>query len=479
MTVTSHHQGPPSVRVIQDQIARAIQLMATMDLNPKYPGRKRGNYVPGQYQGPGEPPLRFDQDQGWEVPTTQGRKLDQAIRQVGASIEARAMHTHRHSSVLSLKQITNQRRELRQEGQDVLGKLWKKTPDTSDALANALTVLGGRALFTSEKQYRDHATQARTHVEDRLKLDEDPGHRMNHEEYAAYNSHLDELKAEEERFSSDNEAQSAWARNEAKLDSEARLRALAEVRPMGGQFNDDFFTSGEPRNKRHGPIQESWLRRGTVETLSQGDEAVGRIVRGIGKVLPKDWVDQANEGTLEVRLGTDVKGGTSAWLKPQDIKGGGTRKTPPRLTLHVVQKNIQGPMSGWASDALHEMGHHFEHAYPEINQIARTHKAIRTMNSNGTLHPIEPIPNFPPPEGKVAPERMDTWDGEGDWCRPGTFASPYTGKESHPWGSEVFSTGIESAIGGRYGALRGHGGYKSDPEHANLTLGLLATVGRR
>lgn len=493
MTATTDH---PAVQAIEAQIAHAIQLMDTMDLNPKNPGKKKGNYVPSQYQGPGEPPLRFDQDQGWEVPTEKGMELDQAIRQVGASIEARAMDAHRPTGILTLDRITSIHRSLNNE-QESLCKTLASAPEAPEALSEALSCVPCPAVFINEQQYHQHVTATLAHVEALLKQDEatrgGPG-RMNHEEFHEYTRHLKLLKHEEACFLPVVEHQTAWAMNEAKLDSEARLEALAEVREMGEQFPDDFITSGELLNRNLAPVQvwpvwPRWpLRRGTENPLSSGDQDVARMVKATGSFFPQDWVDRASKESLEVRLENVLQDRKAAdamasgsWLFPQKIKGGWGRKTPPKITLLSRANPTQGPMTGWESNALHEVGHHFEYVYPEINQIARTHKAIRTMGNDGKLHEVEAIPGFGTSEAaarSAAPDRMDNWGGEGDWCRPGTFASPYTGKETHPWGSEVFSTGIEATIGGRFGALRGHGGNKADPEHTNLILGILATVGR-
>lgn len=81
MTATSQHPVTPTVQQIEAWIAEAIELMATMDLNPKFPKmRKRwlssvDRIAPARYRRSAKRPLIYDRKQGWEVATAQGKSL--------------------------------------------------------------------------------------------------------------------------------------------------------------------------------------------------------------------------------------------------------------------------------------------------------------------------------------------------------------------------------------------------------------------
>lgn len=456
----------PTVDEVLALISHAEQVMACCDLNPTFlRHRKDKGFAPAIYDGSGAPPLHFDADQGWEVPTEQGRELDLAIRRVGAAIAARADH-HRQHDPLTLDQITR----LRTEEYDGWGLVPrpKNSEFAPDALARALRLdPTPPPAFTSRVAYVSAVNRTLSHItaalEAQAQLTVGDGRPdvltfVERDEYRDAKKVLEDIN----RIHAEGCDPSMWAYHQARLDYRARQSALAETRPMGGAYTETALTGGS-QQCRHDHRDK--------EIADFARKVVGRTATHI----PTAWVERINSGRLCVEAPICGKG--SRWvvtLKP------GSRPNPHLRQSHLI-KPAFGPMSGWEADALHEMSHHLEYVYPEINQIARTHKALRTTDGQGTLVPVELLKAPCEAEGT-----SDPWPaGMGSntrfqgWRRPGFFAAVYAGQETMPWGSEVFSTGVEAALGGRYESLAGHDGGKADPEHLNLVLGILATVGRR
>lgn len=436
-------------------------MMSNTALSPKFSRTRKdlGNQ-PAVYKGKGQPPLRFDDEQGWEVATDQGRRLNLAITNVGSAIEARA-ESLRQPPSLSLEQIASMNQALSQAERDVLGSdfrnLGKQGREARRYLSEALNLHAPSTVFYSQAEYEAcvNATLALA-----SQLSSQP-QRL-----------IEALKREQSHFAPDVEFQSAWAMHQARIDSQTRLRVLAETRPMGGRYSEKF-------TKEETVV---WKFRKSVTPISRGGRLAKRLVDSTARVLPRDWVNRTGKGSLRVEMGESTRNESgnithiesSRWV-PSPSQGGALA---PGVRFSSLPQPHQGPMSGRESDALHEMGHHLEFIYPEINQIARTHKALRTTGPDGRLDEIECLTPSLKDELPPQPERMNTTNDYSGWGRPDSFAATYAGQETGPRASEVFSTGLEAAIGGRYGALRGHGGVKADPEHLHLVLGILATVGR-
>lgn len=456
----------PTVDEVLALISHAEQVMARCDLNPTFLRHSKDKgFAPALYDGSGSPPLYFDTDQGWEVPTEQGRELDLAIRRVGAAIAARADH-HRQHDPLTPNRITGMRREA----YDGWG-LPLDPPNGAPAPEALATALGldptPPPAFTSRAAYVSAVNRTLKHItaaleaQAQLTMGDGKPDVLTFAEREAYKKAKGTLENERNVLSGDC-APSMWAYHQARLDYHARQTALAEVRAMGGTYTDTALTgrSRRCRRKHHDMRRADFARK-----------VVGRTATHI----PTAWVERINSGRLCVEA--PMWGGGSRWVVT--LKPG--KRPDPHLRQSRSSKTNYGPMSGWEADALHEMCHHLEFLYPEINQIARTHKALRTTDEQGILVPIELLKDPCEAEGT-----SDPWPaGMGSntrfrgWRRPGFFAAVYAGQETMPWGSEVFSTGVEAALGGRYESLAGHDGGKADPEHLNMVLGILATVGRR
>lgn len=450
------------------------------DLNPELP-RKAGDkgFKPAVYSGSGETPLEFDHDQGWEVATTHGAHLDLAIRNVGSAVEALAIQ-RRPPSSLTLEQIASMSGDLNQRELNLFGPglehLREEERRSNQGLAEALQLHPSQStIFTSRNRYEQYVKDTLAHVSSAIQRQNALGFGDNKPDVLdldtkpVYERAKEPLEREIRRMTAGDGPQSAWAKHEARLDSQARLEALMEVRGIGGHYADSFLREGHDRPRR--------FRKPGYPT-SANSQFAKRMIESTSASLPRDWIEKAGQGPyLKVRVGKTLDKGVEASRWTSSHKRGGPIN--PEIRLSPQPQPDQGPMTGWESDALHEMGHHMEFIYPEINQIARTHKALRTTGPDGRLDEIECIVPSSKEELPPRPERMDATNDYTGWGRPSTFAATYAGQETGPGASEVFSTGLEAAIGGRYGSLRGHGGVKADPEHLHLILGILATVGRR
>lgn len=377
--------------------------------------------------------------------------------------------TLRGPSLLTLSGITAMRLDILRRVEGLRGGQGGRNSSLAEDLSNALALnRWGLTQFASWEQYQDCVRDTLRHVEtslehqDALQVGENVPDILDFDERVQYRNAMPSLTREDQYLASDDGTPSAWVMHEARLDSEARMEALREVRPMGGTYEQGFILNDRRRSRFLGPRRR----------VTNGDAVAQRAVASTAQVLPRDWVEKASRGTLYVTLCD--KDEPSGW-SPARVRGG---KHDPELTLSQAEKGDHGPMSGWESDALHEMAHHLESVFPEINQIARAHKAVRTTDEEGRLDEVEDLRLSGVERTADRPSRMGTANKYTGWGRPSTFGIVYAGQETGPGASEVFSTGLEAALGGRYGALRGHGGVEADAEHLNLILGILATAGR-
>lgn len=458
MTVVSHHQGTPSRNEVLEKITYAQKVMAETSLNPvtREPVRiwpfKTTQIRPARYRGRKKPPMIYNRKQGWETATPQGEKLDAAIQDVGAAIEQRAMSLLGPTQPLTLAAIT--------ATQVRIGAL------NPTELANALSLSGtAPAEFESESAYEESVANAKTYAEAclvrRNQTPSDTGTAPAGPTAAVLKGFIEILITELDGFTPGSGSPSAWTMNELTPVVNARLAALREVREMGG------IAFGPNIRQGQGLMDQSSNQADNVRAVQS--------VRYTSGLLPSDWVEEANKAPLDVYAGSggSVRGAAE---KAQD----GQEAKPPYIKISTTKwYPAQGPMDKWQAAALHEMGHHFEAVYPEVNQIARTHKAIRSVDADGVLEPLEEGPHSEENRATCVPIKMK-YLNEGDyWYRPSVFPNIHACLELSPRASEVFSTGIASTLAARQGALSGHGGHEPDPRHLHLTLGILATVGRR
>lgn len=441
-TINMH--SPPKIKATKTLIAEAKAIMAETDLAPRCPRSKDDEgFTPPIYESGKPTPLAFDSDQGWEVPTRQGARLDLAIRRVGAAVEARAQAL-RPSGTLTLTRLASMLRDIASAEKALHGKDFDWLNQKSRALSKELhdslvefSQVHPSQGFSSRAEYESYVDKAKNH-------------------FMMLGSPRESLKRELLRAQHQGERLTCWSLYQTRLDSEARKKALREIRPMGGSFRRNF------------------IKEGPGKPFSTSGRFAQRITESTSEFLPSSWIKAKRQGTLQVDMRDpgDDSLAPSRWMSSP-----GRGEAPaPEVAYTLLAPPHQGPASGRTTDALHEMGHHMEFIYPEINQIARTHKAIRSTDYQGQLDMLERVE---PGDSSPRPLRMDTTNDFGGWGRPSSFAIPYAGKETGPSASEVFSTGLEAALGGRYGSLKGHSGGSADPEHLNLVLGILATVGRQ
>lgn len=107
---------------------------------------------------------------------------------------------------------------------------------------------------------------------------------------------------------------------------------------------------------------------------------------------------------------------------------------------------------------IHEMSHRMEAINPRIGPACISFRDRRTSNPDGSLHRTQ----------RYAKDEV---------VRPDDFVNVYVGKDyKSAVHTEVMSMGMESVFGGSHGGLRGHHGYRADPEHRDLILGLCVTA---
>ena len=101
-----------------------------------------------------------------------------------------------------------------------------------------------------------------------------------------------------------------------------------------------------------------------------------------------------------------------------------------------------------------------EHVVPTIGKVERAFLLVRTTEPDGTREPLSRIYE------RGAPE-MGRRDG---------FVDHYVGKDyDDPNFHEVFSTGMEAAVGTDRGGLVGVGGHRADLHHRDVVLGIIAS----
>lgn len=157
-----------------------------------------------------------------------------------------------------------------------------------------------------------------------------------------------------------------------------------------------------------------------------------------------------------------------------------------RASELVVDDVDEGCVAPGVSTAIHEYGHRAERVQPMVNQVMRTFLARRTsFESDGARHPLttlfadadEARRITPPATAGLLATGPKAADGRLlEFTRSDGFADAYIGKQYPDTGnSEAFSMGMEGVFAGRFGGLVGAGGCRADVEHRDLILGVLAT----
>lgn len=141
---------------------------------------------------------------------------------------------------------------------------------------------------------------------------------------------------------------------------------------------------------------------------------------------------------------------------------------PTVSELTVDSDRTGGRTPGW-STAAHEMSHRMEHvASPRLGELqyAFLHRRARDQDT-GRLADQRAIYKGRKEMGWLADSAVHPYVGKTYTTRDGRMSMTHF---------ELLSTGVECVFAGKWGGLRGEDGYRADPEHRALVLGLIAAV---
>lgn len=196
---------------------------------------------------------------------------------------------------------------------------------------------------------------------------------------------------------------------------------LGEIRPMGG-------------------VKQNWAKGSNAKVKRLVDD-------GAARSYPTEWLQKSRD--FGQMAGKVIRRGH--YSHDEKWPAGSGRYSGPSLDLSQPDDPIHGP-----SVALHEMGHRFEHIFPELGRFQREFYERRT------------------PGEKLA------WLGPGfkreEHARRDKFLSPYMGKDYRKWYPdthwELFTMGVEHVFEPRRYGWR----FEDDPEYVDFILGLLAVI---
>ena len=159
-----------------------------------------------------------------------------------------------------------------------------------------------------------------------------------------------------------------------------------------------------------------------------GSSKVIHALENVREAIPTDWVKRGNEKTI------CVKHVSRGYFNP------GTN-------MDIIA--LSGNEQHMESVAFHEMGHRYEHLYPEILKLEKQFYERRTQG--------EQLTHLGPGYGPNEKSRFDH------------FINPYMGKDYGGAGYELLSMGMEAAYCETFNLSR-------DTEYQDLIFGILATV---
>lgn len=434
-------EGPVTPEVVRERVEYAQSVLARAEQRPS--SVTEGAVETGE-------PLTTTDSQGWQVPTEYGLEAEAATRAAGAAVAARAEE-------LAAPKLGGE------PGRDkgVLGYMPEGAQSREEYVSfvqqRAESLKGEIAALRSEARTPNPS-------EDRSVLRQ------------RSNDLVDEANKYLREAARGHQGDSAWDRVEARVYSDAYRQALVEQRDMGlpgGKMIevDEASPKATVNRLKKGLAYypSSWLDR------DGSYEASWRSSGGImGPVSGKQRVPLRVSSTSKRAHYSDMVAKTSI-----DPKNGFTRELYSELT---IDKSDEGCLGPGVSTAVHEYGHRAERVQPQVNDLAQTHLARRTMGDDGQRHQMEPYlvgkarARSGPSQTMEEYEQRD--EGKSEWTRPDDFAEQYSGKQnsSADNSSEVFTTGMEGVFAGRFGGLRGTGGWKEDREHRDFILGTLAAV---
>lgn len=165
-----------------------------------------------------------------------------------------------------------------------------------------------------------------------------------------------------------------------------------------------------------------------TKRIGFGKAKVIKSIETVRNFIPTDWVKKSNNQTII----------------PQKVSRGFFT-----LSGNDVIIALSGDASYMESCAFHEMGHNFEHLYPEILKIEKQFYDRRTSG--------ESLQWLGAPYDKSELTRFDN------------FINPYMGKDYGGSAYELLSMGLEGIYSKTYNISR-------DPEFEDLILGILVSI---
>lgn len=447
--------GPVSPEMVRERIQHAQEVLERAEWRKD--DKVADAYTMGEL-------LNEEDEDGWSKPTPYGLEAEQATRDAGAAVAARA----RDLAAPDLERVRDDKtvRSFVHLDDEVMHKVFPSVdgPPTRTQYGKYLGM-----------EYLNRRKEAERYFEAGANAD-DPGQQRALAGLAKDNT--EEAQRYQQEFARWGQGDSAWDRAESRAWSDAYRTALAEQRdlgmPKGGSLGLDH-RSQKAATKRLdtavGYYPTDWLQR------------EGPAATPFNQIGEADRAKFNLPETLELR----VQGTTGrAYYAPLEGRrtaySDGTFKNDFYAGLHINNRDV-GCLGPGVSNAVHEYGHRTEAVTtPRVNDLMQTFLARRTTNPDGTRQKLEPY-LVGKQRSKAGPAAtLDEFrakdEGKHEWVRPDSFVEQYTGKQNSSIddSSEVFTTGMEGVFAGRFGGLRGVGRWREDTEHRDLILGTLAAV---
>jgi len=178
----------------------------------------------------------------------------------------------------------------------------------------------------------------------------------------------------------------------------------------------------------------------------------------------KEMPPAPEKSTVDRMRELDWPDGDPKWVAVRDPE---TRRWGWKLRMTykgtVTMSELRVPSSASSAEdthrtAIHEMSHRVETFNVAATAACLSFRERRTTSVDGIPHTLQQY-------------------AKGEYVRPDDFVDVYVGKQyQSSVHTEVLSMGMESVFGGSHGGLKGRHGYRADPEHRHLILGLCATA---
>lgn len=443
-----------------------------------------------------------DDENGWPVPNEDGLRIERAIREAGAAVAARA-------SILAAEDLEAVRVKWAALGvhdaEDYREYLDREHAQATAALSEAWRTI--RAMSQDEAASPEAMVeQAHTHEAARQRL----------------------IKVEDEQ-KRNARGEGEWDRDHHTVMSGAYLAAVAEQRPMG--CPDEFVVHEDSQKKAVQRLRKAlrfypteWIEHHNTASRDTHTESplplrvrttTGRAwhtdrtttdrerteivdrerLIGPDDPLPPGAVEKETVQAVEYARGLFME--TRHPERMSDPVVSARRIIEPVETTVIeseahaellVDNKPFGCLEPGESTAIHEFGHRMETASGrELYRLQEVFLARRTMSTDGNRESLEPlhsgVKGKPPKDRWEYEERLGRLRSqkarrEFEWVRGDHLANRYAGKQYTPGRKhgELFTMGMEGVFAGQSGGLVGRGGFRADPEHRDLILGMLVSL---